>query len=404
MCRIFWPYESSNNNVQAELVGDKGPEVPSAEADTKLTDGDASVDEQSATAQDPSQQNLSSMMNMGPGSFPGMNWNGNANLKGMNPFMANPMFAFPNPMGMWSRSHVFRSRHPLTFPGMPMMNMDPMGANQGMFGDYGINMTGMGMNMGMNFNGQGMYGSLGWDGSHQNLWHGGQDNFNPNAFANGTGPPYGGPFGGSNMSYPSNSGFQSGYYGPGYGRGGFRGGGRGAFQGPGRGGFAGHHANPASHQHPPEEGSKAAPVDDEGIPQASEHDAGQQASEMATADSKAETMSAEAGNDGQQLQGIPTVDSQSQPFPMDSNGYPGHMGTGYGRGGFIRGPAGRGGFWGGPYQPHVEQPKGPGVEGAPAAPRAMRQGLPNTSVLRQRGFHVQDKGSLGSNTPALSQR
>lgn len=40
------------------------------------------------------------MVNMGPGSLPGMNWNGNANLKGMNPFMANPMFTFPNPMGM----------------------------------------------------------------------------------------------------------------------------------------------------------------------------------------------------------------------------------------------------------------------------------------------------------------
>lgn len=271
-----------------------------------------------------------------------------------------------------------------------MMNMDPMAANQGMFGDYGMNMTGMGMNMGMNFNGQGMYGSLGWDGSQQNMWHGGQDNFNPNAFANGTGPPYGGAFGGSNMSYPSNSGFQSGYYGPGYGRGGFRGG----FQ---RGGFAGHHANPAfSHQHPPEEGSKAAPVDGEGIPQASEHDAGQQASETTTADGTAETIPAEAGNDGQQLHGIPTVDSQNQPFSM---------GPGYGRGGSMQGPAGRGGFWGGPYQPHIEQPKlGPGVEGAPAAPRAMRQGLPNTSVLRQRGFHVQGKGSVGSNTPALSQR
>lgn len=118
--------------------------------------------------------------------------------------------------------------------------MDPMAANQGMFGEYGMNMTGMGMNMGMNFNGQGMYG--GWDGSQQNMWQGGQDNFNPNAFANGTGPPYGGgAFGGSNMSYPSNSDYQSGYYGPGYGRGGgYRGRGRGYYHGgPGRGGYGG---------------------------------------------------------------------------------------------------------------------------------------------------------------------
>jgi hypothetical protein len=38
-------------------------------------------------------------------------------------------------------------------------------------------------------------------------------------------------------------------------------------------------------------------------------------------------------------------------------------------------------------------PPGPGVEGAPAAPRAMRQGLPNTSVFRQRGFQPQGRGN-----------
>ncbi|RAH48649.1 uncharacterized protein BO95DRAFT_440142 [Aspergillus brunneoviolaceus CBS 621.78] len=34
------------------------------------------------------------------------------------------------------------------------------------------------------------------------------------------------------------------------------------------------------------------------------------------------------------------------------------------------------------------EPRGQGVEGAPAAPRAMREGLPNTSVLRQRNFQL----------------
>lgn len=285
------------------------------------------------------------------------------------------------------------------------MTMDPMAANQGMFGDYGMNMTGMGMNMRMNFNGHGMYGSLGWDGSQQNMWHGGQDKFNPNAFANGTGPPYGGAFGGSNMSYPSNSGFQSGYYGPGYGRGGFRGRGRGGFQGPGRGGFAGHNANPAfSNQHTPEEGPDGNLVNGESIPQASEHDAAEQVSEATPAEGIAEAAPTEAVNDGQQLHGIPTIDSLNQPMPMGPGGYQGPMSPGYGRGGFMRGPGGRGGFWGGPYQSHIEQPKGPGVEGAPAAPRAMRQGLPNTSVLRHRGFHAHGKASVGSNTPGLSQR
>ena len=50
------------------------------------------------------------------------------------------------------------------------MGMDPM-ADQGLFGDYGMNMTGMGMNSG-NYNG-GMYGSLGWDPSqNNNMWQG----------------------------------------------------------------------------------------------------------------------------------------------------------------------------------------------------------------------------------------
>lgn len=285
------------------------------------------------------------------------------------------------------------------------MSMDPMAANQGMFGDYGMNMTGMGMNMGMNFNGQGMYGSLGWDGSQQNMWHGGQDNFNPNAFANGTGPPYGGAFGGSNMSYPSNSGYQSGYYGPGYGRGGFRGRGRGGFQGPGRGDFTGHNANRASlNQHFSEGGPDGNAVHGESTPQTGEHGAAEQVQEMIAADGTAQTAPEEAGQTGQQLHDIPSFDGLNQSMPMAQNGYHGPTGPGYGRGGFVRAPGGRGPFGGGAYQPHIEQPPGPGVEGAPAAPRAMRQGLPNTSVFRQRGFHAHGKASIGSNTPALSQR
>lgn len=287
------------------------------------------------------------------------------------------------------------------------MTMDPMAANPGMFGDYGMNMTGMGINMGMNYNGQSMYGSLGWDGSQQNMWHGGQDNFNPNAFANGTGPPYGGAFGGSNMSYPSNSGFQSGYYGPGYGRGGFRGRGRGGFQGPGRGGFGGPSANPAyANHHAPGEGPNGIAADGENITQTGEHDGTRQASDATPADGAAKTALTAGVDDTQQLQGIPTIDNLGQPMQMNSNDHQGPMGPGFGRGGFMRGHGARGGYWNGPYQPHIEQSKGPGVEGAPAAPRAMRQGLPNTSVLRQRGgLHGHGKSaSVSSNTLAPSQR
>lgn len=39
---------------------------------------------------------------IGPGGFPAMGWNSNTNFNGMNPYMGNSMFNFPNPMGMFS--------------------------------------------------------------------------------------------------------------------------------------------------------------------------------------------------------------------------------------------------------------------------------------------------------------
>jgi hypothetical protein len=192
--------------------------------------------------------------------------------------------------------------------------MDLM-ANQGMFGDYGMNMTGMGMNTG-NFNG-GMYGSLGWD-AHNNMWQG-QDKFNLNAFANGTGPPFGGSYG-SNL-YPE----QSGYYGSGYGRGAFRGRGRG--YGRGFGPMQGHYAANS--------GYAQGPMDVQG-----------------NQNQNPSTENAEGQVEGSNLQ-----------IPIDQMPNGGMGSTGYRHG----------------------RPEGPGVEGAPAAPRAMRQGLPNTSVLRFSG-------------------
>jgi hypothetical protein len=282
---------------------------------------------------------------------------------------------------------------------MPM-TMDPMAANQGMFGDYGMNMTGMGMNMGMNFNGQGMYGSLGWDGSQQNMWQGGQDKFNPNAFANGTGPPYGGAFGGSNMSYHSNTVFPGAGYESGYGRGGFRGRGRGYF-GPGRSGFAGPANRPFSNHSIPDEGPDGTPAGTDGSGQVNENGPEHVSESTLNGDTDMNAKQDSVDADGQQLQGIPTIDSLDQSISTGPNAFQGPIGAGYGRGGYMRG-AGRG-FWGEPagsYQPQMEQPRGLGVEGAPAAPRAMRQGLPNTSVFRQRGFH-QARGSGGSSTPGL---
>ncbi|KAJ5160915.1 uncharacterized protein N7482_007919 [Penicillium canariense] len=400
-------YGSGSNLAQSETNGDQAPgttTAPSTGADAQLITGEVLADDESAL-HDPSHQPGSNMINMGPGGFPGTGWNGNNNFNAMNPFMGNSMFNFPNAMGM-------------------PMTMDPMAANQGMFGDYGMNMTGMGMNMGMNFNGQGMYGSLGWDGSQQNLWQGGQDKFNPNAFANGMGPPYGGAFGGSKMSYPSNSDFQSGYYGPGYGRGGgFRGRGRGYFHGgPGRAGFGGPGLAHLSHGNAglptPLASSTAAARPDgtsaEDPSQMNENSGADPVSDPNTHDTdgnpEAPIEPTATDNPSQQLQGIPTIDSLDQAaVSTGPSSYQGHMGSGYGRGGYMRGPVpgGRGGgYWNGmpgAYRPQPEV-RNPGVEGAPAAPRAMRQGLPNTSIFRQRGFHIQGRASASSNTPALSQR
>jgi hypothetical protein len=249
----------------------------------------------------------SAAMNPNMGGF-SMGWNGN----GMNPYNAG-MFGFPNAMGELRYGRFSCVNTSTNTPlGMPV-GMDPM-ANQGIFGDYGMNMAGMGINTG-NFNG-GMYGSLGWD-AQNNMWQG-QDKFNPNAFANGTGPPYGGAYG-SNF-YPD----QSGYYGSGYGRGAFRGRGRG--YGRGFGPMQGHYANTGYGQ-----GPMNVQGNQNQIP------------------------------NGENAEG--QIEGSNLPVPIDQTPNGGARNTGYG---------------------HV-RPEGQGVEGAPAAPRAMRQGLPNTSVLRLSG-------------------
>ncbi|PWY89616.1 hypothetical protein BO94DRAFT_464220 [Aspergillus sclerotioniger CBS 115572] len=375
---------------------------------------------------------------MGTGMFPNMAWNNNGGFNPMAQFMNNGMFNFPNAMGM------------------PGMAMDPMAANQGMFGGYGMNMNGM--NMGMSFDaGQGMYG--GWDGSQNNMWNGGQDKFNPNAFANGMGSQYGGPsgFGGYNMSQPNgvhaqmqqpqfpSQDYQNGSY-AGHGRGAFRGRGRGMFPGGrARGGFGGQmQANYPANANPSDFPSHNSLSDGQDLSQAPDGvsaemsgelgaDAnkeitdenapsgeGASAEDFPAAEAPAENMT--MGENGEsdpihrdsaqehlnedetQLRGIPTIDSLDQVNAAQSMsagpmGMPGSMGPGFGRGGYMRGPfpgARPGGFNGAPLMGGANmypEPRGQGVEGAPAAPRAMREGLPNTSVLRQRNFQGPGRSS-----------
>lgn len=323
------------------------------------------------------------------------------------------------------------------------MGMDPMAASQGMFGGYGMNMNGMssGMNMGMNFNaGQGVYG--GWDGSQNNMWNGGEDKFNPNAFANGMGAQFGDPsgFGGYNMSQPngvhpqmqqqqfSSQDFQNGYNGPGN----YRGRGRGYYSGGrGRGGYSGHmHSNFPHNANAPAQDNASSSMEQNMEPQPEEGAVGATASEepgknadegsnpaadpsstkdLASGDMNDALNGASletphghpdqvANPDGHQLQGIPTIDSLDQTNSAGGVGVPTHMNQGFGRGGgYMRGGFhGRGSSFGGQqFMPgNTMPPRGPGVEGAPAAPRAMRQGLPNTSFFRQRNFQPAGRPSI----------
>ena len=82
--------------------------------------------------------------------------------------------------------------------------------------------------------------------------------------------------------------------------------------------------------------------------------------------------------DSTQLRGIPTIDSEAYNGPGFGRGQ--HIMRGsfhVGRGGFARSGNGNGNGNG-------NGSIGQGVVGAPAAPKAMREGLPNTSVFRQR--------------------
>lgn len=65
------------------------------DADAPPPDGDVPISDD--LTQDMPQAETPAM-NMN-GGFSGMGWNGNGNFNGMNPFMGNPMFNFPNPMG-----------------------------------------------------------------------------------------------------------------------------------------------------------------------------------------------------------------------------------------------------------------------------------------------------------------
>lgn len=344
---------------------------------------------------------------------------------------------------------------PIGMPGMGIDPMAAAQGMFGGFGMNMNDMSG-GMNMGIGFDAsQGMYGG-GWDNSQNNMWNGGPNNFNPTAFPNGMGPDFGGSgYGGYNNisqqqgnyyqmqqapNYPNHS-YQNGYHGPGsgYGRGMGRGRGRGYFQGGrGRGGFANthyaggnnyyqqssfNHNTTSDYQHSTDPTqTQAEPVSDADLKKFNDElapgDADDYTEEMSkpagiAAGSAIEErdnrndMSSEVNTTGDsltekvespqetQLQGIPTIDSidSAPPSNMISGDSWNMSGPAGGRGGYHA----RGGMYGGrgamsaahsvvPPQP------GQGVIGAPAAPRAMREGFPNAT--RGRGYPIQGRPSL----------
>ncbi|KAH9884451.1 hypothetical protein F4778DRAFT_763117 [Xylariomycetidae sp. FL2044] len=300
--------------------------------------------------------------------------------------------------------------NPAAFGSFPMMGMmDPMSMqNMMMSGGFGAQGMGMNMNMGMNgFNG----GGNDWNG--QQSWNLTQDNFNPNAPGMGNGD-----------SGNFNSGFRSGNYGyqnqfndfrrgGGYGFRG-RGRGRGFYGGPGRGYHQGYNnqnrggwAEPrflgGNSSLPATNGAQAAEakpgnVDEFGRRIRSE-------TQDAQPDGESEDKVAEGDGDGLAREADADHPSQvakenmlaSEDVQADSANYNGDVPSAdqhlesqdpsYGTAG--------------PVQAQAAIPDVP--FNAPTGPKAMRQGLPNTSLhhLKARGLLADDNPS-GTNSTVVA--
>ncbi|CAG8958150.1 hypothetical protein HYFRA_00000499 [Hymenoscyphus fraxineus] len=369
------------------------------------------------------------------GGFPGMGMGGE-----MNPMMQQ-MLMMQNGMGAGFGN----------FPmmGMPGMNMDPM-AMQAMLmnGGFGAGMNGMPMGMGMGMGGfNGGMGSgfnNGWN--DQSSWS--NDNFSNHP--NGQGD-YGNNFGSAHTGYNQTNNYgrpnQYNDYQNGYGPQGYRGRGRGRGGGYGRGGGFGHGSNEAFSQQLPQQfgsGQQAhGPISETGTvptgPKADSVPAGNvdefgreiraKSGDQEDSSEKPTTVAgAEPNNDGNVVESAQATDGgpesygngsteanegstmpiqtfdEAQAAAFQANGhngyYDGYMnGSGYGasRGGFSHGfRGGRGGGFGA-MQPPVKPVDVP--INAPKGPKAMREGMPNTSI-RGRPFSIAARGSSRNDASA----
>ncbi|ROW12182.1 hypothetical protein VMCG_00201 [Cytospora schulzeri] len=397
--------ESNEDNGDAEAA----PEEPNGDEDNKNN------------PQNPSLPNGLGFGGMN-GAFPNMNFGGDFNQMQM-------MMAMQNGMGS-------------NFGAFPMMGMPGMGMDPSMMNMYQMNNGfGPGMDMSMMNGGvaAGFNGGMGSDGNWNGpqSWNNGQNNYNhPNAAGMGNGD-YG----------EFNSGYQTGYnqgtFGPnnqfnGFrGRGYYRGGrgfrGRGAFGNYGRGGFGyGQQGNfqgqnymnqqqygsnmmdqgPNGPQSLPNvssgEGEGDKDVDEFGrkLRQGSSQDGAQDAenaekTEMGTVNESGDNdFKREGSGAGSREAGPGSGDYSGQANDTLQSGVEGD--TAYAPNGIVvpadprmrpsSGPFGmnhqRGGSFGGMPPPPAPAPDVP--LNAPKGPKAMRQGLPNTSLLnlRARGYQI----------------
>ncbi|KAJ0309249.1 hypothetical protein COL516b_003147 [Colletotrichum fioriniae] len=341
------------------------------------------ADNDGAEGDDANASDNANFNGMNGGNFQTMNFTGNGDFNQM-----QMMMAMQNGMG----SNSFGN-----FPmmGMPGMGMDPM-AMQNMYMNGGYGAQGMGMG---GFNGGFGSGSNNWNG--QQSWNFGQDNFNSaNAAGMGSGD-YG--------NY--NSGFQSGYNQGNYGhqfndyrrnnygnRG--RGRGRGFYNGGyGRGGYQqyGGYGDQSHAQQQygnnmygqgSEDGTRAAGnVDEFGRERPNDQDATSNAGGGENAENGDGSRPADEGGDEQGQ--ADQEDAMNTDMAQASGDYSAYNGNGMSGG----------------YGPQGFAPAAPDVPiNAPTGPKAMRQGLPNTSLhtLRARGYVVPDERGRQSSVDALA--
>ncbi|KAI1496724.1 hypothetical protein F5X99DRAFT_58744 [Biscogniauxia marginata] len=336
---------------------------------------------------------------------------------GFDPMNANFNMNFPN--GDMNQMQMMMAMqngmNPAAFGAFPMMGMmDPMVMQNmmmnGGFGAQGMGMNGMNMNMGMNgFSG----GGNDWNG--QQSWNVGQDNFNPSAPGMGNGD-----FGNFNAGFRNGHHNQFNDYRRGnYGHRG-RGRGRGFYGGYGRGYHQGYNSHiagwaekvsqfPGAHDGQPAAPNsnqatetKSGKVDEFGRTIRTDSEPAVQAIEQNGHSIAAGSQDAATVGEGDNLasENQGQVVKELTPRTEEAQGglanYGGDMPSGGQHSGSRMPPNGSLGS----VLPQTMIPDVP--LNAPTGPKAMRQGLPNTSLhnLKARGF-ITDEKNPGSVTNAL---